>query len=63
MTYFLPNVPSELSLLAFGMVPARAPRLGETGRPFSPLPRICQPDSAGTMPKVPQGQGLGRLAR
>ena len=43
--HFLPIVPSDLSLLAFGMPPAR-----EAG-------------SAGGMPKVPKGQGLGRLAR
>jgi len=41
----LPNVPSDLSLLAFGIPPAR------------------EADSAGGMPKVPKGQGLGRLAR
>ena len=41
----LPNVPSDLSLLAFGMVPAR------------------EAEIAGTMTKVPKGQGLGRLAR
>jgi hypothetical protein len=39
--YFLPNVPSDLSLLASGI-------------------RAC---SAGEMPEVPKGQGLGRLAR
>ena len=41
----LPNVPSDLSLLAFGIPPAREAEL------------------AGGMPKVPKGQGLGRLAR
>ena len=41
---FLPNVPSDLSLLAFGIPPAR------------------EAESAGGMPKVPKGQGLGRLA-
>gem|GEM_PF-4183211 len=42
MTYIiLPNVPSDLSLLASGI-------------------RAC---SAGEMPEVPKGQGLGRLAR
>jgi len=41
----LANVPSDLSLLAFGMPPAR------------------EAESAGGMPKVPKGQGLGRLAR
>jgi hypothetical protein len=40
-----PNVPSDLSLLAFGIPPAR------------------EAESAGGMPKVPKGQGLGRLAR
>jgi len=40
-----PNVPSDLSLLAFGIPPAR------------------EAEAAGGMPKVPQGQGLGRLAR
>ena len=39
----LPNVPSDLSLLAFGIPPAR------------------EAESAGGMPKVPKGQGLGRL--
>ena len=39
------NVPSDLSLLAFGIPPAR------------------KAESAGGMPKVPKGQGLGRLAR
>ena len=39
------NVPSDLSLLAFGIPPAREAEL------------------AGGMPKVPKGQGLGRLAR
>jgi len=39
-----PNVPSDLSLLAFGIPPAR------------------EAESAGGMPKVPKGQGLGRLA-
>ncbi len=39
------NVPSDLSLLAFGIPPAR------------------EADSAGGMPKVPKGQGLGPLAR
>ena len=43
--YSLPNVPSDLSLLAFGIPPAREAEL------------------AGGMPKVPKGQGLGRLAR
>ncbi len=38
-------VPSDLSLLAFGIPPAREAEL------------------AGGMPKVPKGQGLGRLAR
>ena len=42
---FFPNVPSDLSLLAFGIPPAR------------------EAESAGGMPKVPKGQGLGRLAR
>ena len=42
---FLANVPSDLSLLAFGIPPAR------------------EAESAGVMPKVPKGQGLGRLAR
>ena len=42
---FLANVPSDLSLLAFGIPPAR------------------EAESAGGMPKVPKGQGLGRLAR
>jgi len=42
---FLENVPSDLSLLAFGIPPAR------------------EAESAGGMPKVPKGQGLGRLAR
>jgi hypothetical protein len=37
------NVPSDLSLLAFGIPPAR------------------EAESAGGMPKVPEGQGLGRL--
>jgi len=41
---FLPNVPSDLSLLAFGIPPAR------------------EAESAGGMPKVPKGQGLGPLA-
>jgi hypothetical protein len=41
----LPIVPSDLSLLAFGIPPAR------------------EAESAGGMPKVPKGQGLGRLAR
>jgi len=41
----LANVPSDLSLLAFGIPPAR------------------EAESAGGMPKVPKGQGLGRLAR
>jgi hypothetical protein len=41
----MPNVPSDLSLLAFGIPPAREAGL------------------AGGMPKVPKGQGLGRLAR
>ena len=40
-----PNVPSDLSLLAFGIPPAR------------------EAESAGGMPKVPKGQGLGRLVR
>ena len=40
----MPNVPSDLSLLAFGIPPAR------------------EAESAGGMPKVPKGQGLGRLA-
>ena len=44
-TFLLANVPSDLSLLAFGIPPAR------------------EAESAGGMPKVPQGQGLGRLAR
>ena len=39
--YLLPNVPSDLSLLASGI-------------------RAC---SAGEMPEVPKGQGLGRLVR
>jgi len=43
--YFLPNVPSDLSLLAFGIPPAR------------------EAESGGGIPKVPKGQGLGRLAR
>ena len=43
--YFFANVPSDLSLLAFGIPPAR------------------EAESAGGMPKVPKGQGLGRLAR
>ena len=43
--YFLPNVPSDLSLLAFGIPPAR------------------EAESAGGMPKVPKGQGLGACAR
>ena len=43
--FCFPNVPSDLSLLAFGIPPAR------------------EADSAGGMPKVPKGQGLGRLAR
>ena len=59
---FLANVPSQESLLASGMAPARAPRLGETGRPFSPLPRICQPELAGAMPKVPKGRRFAGLA-
>ncbi len=42
--FLFPNVPSDLSLLAFGIPPAR------------------EADSAGGMPKVPKGQGLGRLA-
>jgi len=42
---FSANVPSDLSLLAFGIPPAR------------------EAESAGGMPKVPKGQGLGRLAR
>ena len=42
---FQPNVPSDPSLLAFGIPPAR------------------EAESAGGMPKVPKGQGLGRLAR
>jgi hypothetical protein len=41
---FSANVPSDLSLLAFGIPPA------------------CGAESAGGMPKVPKGQGLGRLA-
>ena len=41
----LANVPSDLSLLAFGIPPAR------------------EAESAGGMPKVPKGQGLGQLAR
>ena len=41
----VPNVPSDLSLLAFGIPPAR------------------EAESAGGMPKVPKGQGLGPLAR
>ena len=41
--YFLANVPDDLSLLAFGIPPAR------------------EAESAGGMPKVPKGQGLGRL--
>ena len=40
---FSANVPSDLSLLAFGIPPAR------------------EAESAGGMPKVPKGQGLGRL--
>jgi len=43
--YSSPHVPSDLSLLAFGIPPAREAEL------------------AGGMPKVPKGQGLGRLAR
>ena len=39
----MPNVPSDLSLLAFGIPPAR------------------EAESAGGMPKVPKGQGLGPL--
>jgi len=39
------NVPSDLSLLAFGIPPAR------------------EAEPAGGVPKVPKGQGLGRLAR
>ena len=42
--FSFPNVPSDLSLLAFGIPPAR------------------EAESAGGMPKVPKGQGLGRLA-
>jgi len=42
---FFANVPSDLSLLASGMAPAR------------------EAESAGAMPEVPKGQGLGRLAR
>jgi hypothetical protein len=42
---FSANVPSDLSLLAFGIPPAR------------------EAESAGGMPKVPKGQGLGPLAR
>jgi len=42
---FSANVPSDLSLLAFG------------------IPRAREAESAGGMPKVPKGQGLGRLAR
>jgi len=41
----LPNVPSDLSLPALGIPPAR------------------EAESAGGLPKVPKGQGLGRLAR
>jgi len=41
----LPNVPHHLSLLAFGIPPAR------------------EAESAGGMPKVPKGQGLGACAR
>ena len=44
-TIFFANVSSDLSLLAFGIPPARVAEL------------------AGGMPKVPKGQGLGRLAR
>ena len=40
---FLANDPSDLSLLAFGIPPAR------------------EAESAGGMPKVPKGQGLGPL--
>ena len=40
---FSANVPSDLSLLAFGIPPAR------------------EAESAGGMPKVPKGQGLGPL--
>ncbi len=43
--FSFPNVPSELSLLAFGIPPAR------------------EAETAGGMPKIPKGQGLGRLAR
>ena len=53
---YFPNVPSQESPLASGMASARAPRLGETGRPFSPLPRICQPELAEAMPEVPKGR-------
>ena len=42
---FWANVPGQVSLLAFGIPPAREAEL------------------AGGMPKVPKGQGLGRLAR
>jgi len=42
--YYYANVPSDLSLLASGMAPAR------------------EAESAGAMPEVPKGQGLGRLA-
>jgi hypothetical protein len=42
---FFCDVPSDLSLLGFGIPPAR------------------EAESAGGMPKVPEGQGLGRLAR
>ena len=45
MLVMLANVPSDLSLLAFGTAPAR------------------EAESAGAVPKVPKGQGLGRLAR
>ncbi len=41
----LPIVPHHLSLLAFGIPPAR------------------EAESAGGMPKVPKGQGLGGCAR
>jgi hypothetical protein len=40
----LPNVPHHLSLLAFGIPPAR------------------EAESAGGVPKVPKGQGLGACA-
>jgi len=45
LPYYFANVPSDLSLLASGMAPAR------------------EAESAGAMPEVPKGQGLGRLAR